>query len=193
MFTGIIRHQGKITGREGARLVISVPRNLARKLQPGGSLAVNGVCLTAESKIKNSELRTSLMPETARVTTLGKLPVGSQVNLELPLKLSDPLDGHLVQGHVDGIGAVTKIMRQGQSRRLEITLPRSIAHLVASKGSIAIDGVSLTVVTIHRNHFTIGLIPETLKRTTLGNLRVGDSVNLEADLVARYLQRLGRR
>jgi len=201
MFTGIIRHQGKITKRADRQLVISVPPSLIKKLQPGGSLAVNGVCLTVENgkqhtvdsrqKTVNStqqiEISVSLMPETARVTTLGKLAVGSRVNLELPLKLSDPLDGHLVQGHVDGMGTVTKIKRPGQSRILKITLPRSIANLVATKGSIAVDGVSLTVVKSDRKHFTFGLIPETLRRTNLGKLRVGDAVNLEADIIARYL------
>ena len=187
MFTGIIRFQGKLANRSRNRLTIAVPRAVRARLKPGGSIAVNGVCLTVEDRIRNTEFGISVMPETLRVTTLGQLPIGSRLNLELPLRLGDPLDGHLVAGHVDGIGKVIKIERRGNSRMLSISLPSPIKQLVAPKGSIAVDGVSMTAILVSRGMFTIGVIPETARRTTLGRLRAGDTVNLEADLIARYV------
>jgi len=193
MFTGIIHYQGKIVRRTGYRLTIAVPRAISTRLKPGGSIAVNGVCLTIEVRNQKSEVSVSVMPETLRVTTLGTHPIGSHVNLELPLRLSDPLDGHLVTGHVDGIGTVKTVRRYGTSRRVAITAPHSLARYLAPKGSVAVDGVALTIQSSHGATFTVGLIPATLQRTNLKTLKPGSRVNIEIDIVARYLENLTRR
>ncbi len=190
MFTGIIRHSGGLIKRASGSFVFSVPSALAKQLKRGDSIAVNGTCLTLEAQSSKLKAKVSVMPETLRVTTLGKLPMGSRLNLELPLTLADRLDGHLVAGHVDGVGVIKKIDRRGNSRVLTISLPSPIARLVAPKGSIAVDGVSITVISVTKHTFSIGVIPETSRRTTLGALNAGDRVNLEADLIARYLQKL---
>lgn len=190
MFTGIIRYQGKLTARRGNRLTFWAPPAVSRRLKPGGSVAVNGVCLTVEVRSKQQGVSISVMPETLRVTTLGRIPLGNPVNLELPLRLGDPLDGHLVTGHVDGVGRVKSVTRQGNSRTISITAPRALARFLAPKGSIAVDGVSLTIQSTRGTTFTVGLIPETLRRTTLGALKTGNQVNLEVDIVARYVEQL---
>ena len=199
MFTGIIRHSGRLLRQKNDTLVLRMPTAWASKLKAGDSIAVNGVCLTVEQVLLPARpagadrarsipsAHISIMPETRRVTTLGRLPIGSVLNLELPLTLADRLDGHIVAGHVDGVGVVKKIIRQGHSRVVTISLPATIARLVASKGSIAVDGVSMTVINVTSSAFSIGVIPETVRRTSLGQLKVGDQVNLEADLIARYL------
>ena len=189
MFTGIIRYQGKLTQHVGNELTIAVPRAITTRLKPGGSIAVNGVCLTVETKGKEQGVCVSIMPTTAKSTTLGSLPVGSRVNLELPLRLTDPLDGHLVSGHVDGVGMVKNIQQRGNSRLVTIAAPRALTRFLASKGSVAVDGASLTIQQSHGTAFTVGLIPETMRRTTLQTLRIGSRVNIEIDIVARYLER----
>ncbi|TSC76443.1 MAG: 3,4-dihydroxy 2-butanone 4-phosphate synthase / GTP cyclohydrolase II [Parcubacteria group bacterium Gr01-1014_31] len=190
MFTGIIRYQGKLTKHVGNELTIAEPHVVSARLKPGGSVAVNGVCLTVEARSKKQGVRVSVMPTTARSTTLGSLPDGSRVNLELPLRIGDPLDGHLVSGHVDGVGTVKDIQRRGNSRLVTIAAPRALARYLAPKGSVAIDGVSLTIQSSRGTTFTVGLIPETMQRSTLGILRAGSRVNLEIDMVARYLDTL---
>ncbi|MDO8559737.1 MAG: riboflavin synthase [bacterium] len=192
MFTGIIRYQGKLTKHIGNELTIAVPRAITTRLKPGGSIAVNGVCLTVEAGDRKQKVWVSLMPETAQATTLEKLPIGSKVNLELPLRLGDPLDGHLVSGHVDGVGAVKIIQRRGNSRTVTIAAPRALARYLAPKGSVALDGVSLTIQQSRGAGFTVGLIPETIRRTTLQTLRIGSRVNIEIDIVARYLEHFSR-
>lgn len=192
MFTGIIHYQGKLIERTGSRLTVAVPRAVSRQLKTGGSIAVNGVCLTVEARSREQGVRISAMPTTARTTTLGKLPIGSRVNLELPLRIGDPLDGHLVSGHVDGMGTVRKIEHRGNSRTVTIAAPASLAGYLAPKGSIAVDGVSLTIQFSRGATFSVGLIPETLRRTTLRLFRTGDRVNLEIDLIARYLERYAK-
>lgn len=187
MFTGIIHYRGKLAAKSGNRLTIAVPRAITTRLKPGGSIAVNGVCLTIEARSRKLEVRVSIMSETKKVTTLGKLPVGSRVNLELPLRLGDPLDGHLVTGHVDGIGTVKTVRRYGSSRTVTIAAPPSLARYLVPRGSVTVDGISLTIQSSRGATFSVGLIPETLRRTTLGKLRTGSRVNVEADLVARYI------
>lgn len=132
------------------------------------------------------------MPATAKTTTLDKLSVGSRVNLELPLRFGDPLDGHLVLGHVDGVGRLRAVTRHGNSRTMSIAAPRELTRWLAPKGSIAVDGVSLTIQASRGTTFTVGLIPETLQRTTLGSLKPGGRVNIEIDLIARYVQRAAK-
>jgi riboflavin synthase len=158
----------------------------------GGSVAVNGCCLTATS-IAGSRFSVDLSAETLAVTTLGELGPGARVNLEPPLKLSDPLDGHLVQGHVDGVGRVVKLEAAGRSTVIGIEIPEPLARYVAQKGSIAVDGVSLTVNAVSGNRFEVNVIPHTQAVTVIGAYRLGDAVNIEVDMIARYLERLGRR
>jgi len=158
----------------------------------GGSVAVNGCCLTATT-LAGSRFTVDLSTQTLAVTTLGRLGAGARVNLEAPLKLGEPLDGHLVQGHVDGVGEVVKLEAAGRSTVLGIELPEPLARYVAQKGSIAIDGVSLTVNAVRGNLFEVNVIPHTQTVTVIGGYRLGDAVNIEVDMIARYLERLGRR
>jgi riboflavin synthase len=193
MFTGLVADMGvveRITPRQGgARLTIR-PRTIpADTLAPGESVACSGVCLTVVER-GGGIASFDAVPETLARTTVGGWAPGSGVNLERALAVGDRLGGHLVQGHVDAVGEVLSRVAEGQGARLAISLPASIAPLVAEKGSIAVDGVSLTVASVGRDRFEVALIPETLARTTLGAARVGTKVNLEADVLARHVARL---
>lgn len=192
MFGGIVEGTGIVrvmdSDRGGARLVIAAGR-LARGLKLGASVCVSGACLTV-AKITAHGLEFRLVPETLRRTNLGSLRAGARVNLERSLRLGDPVDGHLVAGHVDGVGEVLVVVREGNGARMRISAPAEVMRFIAMKGSIAVDGVSLTVAGVQRRgSFAVALIPHTLKITTLGNLRPGARVNLEADLMARYAER----
>lgn len=191
MFTGIISEVGAVHAlertRAGARL--RVRAELAGELPDGGSVAVAGVCLTVAGS-GDGAFEADVMNQTLSLTTLGELRDGGRVNLEPALRAGDPLGGHLVQGHVDGAGRVTSIADDGFARRLGVFVPGELRRYVAERGSIAIDGVSLTVAGIAPEGLEVSLIPETLERTTLGDLAEGDRVNLEVDLVARYAERL---
>jgi riboflavin synthase len=190
MFTGLVADIGKVESIEktgdGARLRISTA--LAAELGDGDSISVGGACLTAAA-LADGGFEADAMNQTLELTTLGSLEPGDPVNLELALRASDRLGGHIVQGHVDGVGEVTSVTEDGIARRVEVAAPVELLGLIAERGSIAIDGVSLTVSSLGDTSFEVSLIPETLERTTLGNLAEGDKVNLEADVVARYLQR----
>lgn len=189
MFTGIIEELGTVAAlrREGnvARLAVQAQR-IREDMRIGDSLAVNGACLTVE-RIEPSQLWLSMMPETLKRTTLGRISAGDTVNLERALRLDSRLGGHLVSGHVDAVGNVRRIAGVGEERVLTISLPEEIAAFVAPKGSIAVDGVSLTVVEVSGDAFSVSLIRHTLSATTFSILTTGTSVNLEADLIARYL------
>ncbi|MBN1256205.1 MAG: riboflavin synthase [Planctomycetes bacterium] len=191
MFTGLIEALGKVEGVKpqggGVELVIDLS-GLKEEPLPGASIAVDGACLTI-TKIDGHSAHFDAVSETASRTTLGKLRPESLVNLESALRAGKPLDGHLVQGHVDAVGTLAEIRRRPESSLYRFTLPEVIAPLVAAKGSIAVSGVSLTVVEAMRDSFTVSLIPETLQRTTLGKMQQGSQVNLEADVIARYLAR----
>jgi riboflavin synthase len=191
MFTGIVSEMGEVealeAGDEGAR--IRIRTELASELEPGDSIAVNGACLTATSA-GNGSFEADVMQQTLGLTTLGGLEASSRVNLELPLRASDRLGGHVVQGHVDGTATVEAVTDEGFSRRLRVELPNELAPLVAERGSIAIEGVSLTVAAVEGSSVEVSLIPETLERTTLGALEPGDRVNVECDVLARYVQRM---
>jgi 3,4-dihydroxy 2-butanone 4-phosphate synthase len=184
MFTGRIDEIGEIAAVNEARIAIRAPK-CAGLAQPGGSLNVAGVCFTVE-EVANTAVIASLSEETRRRTTFDRVTAGEQVNVELPLALGDPLDGHLVQGHVDAVGKVAGIDASGPGgRRIWIKPPDRYLRRLAGKGSIAVDGVSLTVAEVLKDRVSVVLIPATLQRTTLDALEVGDRVNLESDLVAR--------
>ena len=189
MFTGIVSEVGTVI-RAGRRIAVEAPGSASR-LETGGSIAVNGACLTAVA-IDHSGFEADVVDETLARTNLGALAEGSSVNLELPLKAGAPLDGHLVQGHVDGVGEVQQLHEAASGRELKISLPEALAHYVAEKGSIAVDGVSLTVTAVGDGFFGVALIPHTLANTLAGEYAAGSMVNLEVDLLARYLERLVR-
>jgi riboflavin synthase len=187
MFTGLVQQLGTLTSLEGGRL--SVTAALAGEIAVGDSVAVNGACLTATGVTPGS-FTADVMDETLRRTTLGALRPGDPVNLELPLRAADRLGGHFVQGHVDGVGSIAAVQDEGFSRLVEIEADPGLMRYVVEKGSIAVDGVSLTVASLAEGTFGVSLIPETLERTTLGRASPGDSVNLEVDVLAKYVERL---
>jgi riboflavin synthase len=187
MFTGLVQQLGTLTSLEGGRL--SVTAALAGEIAVGDSVAVNGACLTATSLTPGS-FTADVMDETLRRTTLGALRPGDPVNLELPLRAADRLGGHFVQGHVDGVGSIAAVQDEGFSRLVEIEADPGLMRYVVEKGSIAVDGVSLTVTSLAEGTFGVSLIPEKLERTTLGRASPGDSVNLEVDVLAKYVERL---
>jgi riboflavin synthase len=194
MFTGLVQGLGRIGGIErsgdGARLTIKTP--LVSELRTGDSVAVNGVCLTATS-LENGSFVADAMNETLSRSSLGGLEVGARVNLELALRAGDRLGGHVVQGHVDAVGEVVSVAEDGFARRIRIEAPPDLLRYVIEKGSIAVDGVSLTVAECDSRSFTVSLIPETLQRTNLGHAGAGDRVNLEVDVLAKYVEKLIRR
>jgi riboflavin synthase len=194
VFTGLVQGLGRIDAiersAEGARLTIETP--LVSELRTGDSVAVNGVCLTATS-LQNGSFVADAMNETLSRSSLGGLEAGVQVNLELPLRAGDRLGGHVVQGHVDAVGEVVSVVEDGFARRIQIEAPPDLLRYVIEKGSIAVDGVSLTVAECDSRSFTVSLIPETLQRTNLGHAGTGDRVNLEVDVLAKYVEKLIRR
>lgn len=194
MFSGIVAAVGRIEGAErrggGLRLAVGAGKLSLRDVAVGDSVAVNGVCLTVVGRGKN-RFSVDVSRETLRCTV--GLDVPGAVNLEKSLRLSDRLGGHLVSGHVDGVGRVTRFAPAGASRLLGVRAPRNLARYIARKGSIAVNGVSLTVNAVRGAEFEVNLIPHTLAATTLEGLRAGDRVNLEVDLLARYAERLLRR
>jgi len=174
---------------DGVRLRVATP--LGAELSPGDSIAVNGVCLTAVDPAPGG-FGADVMAETLRRSSLGPLGEGDSVNLELPLRAGDRLGGHIVQGHVDGTGTVESASDDGFARLVRIAAGPDVLRYVVEKGSIAIDGVSLTVASIDESGFTVSLIPETLERTTLGEATPGRVVNLEVDVLAKYVEKLTR-
>jgi riboflavin synthase len=187
MFTGLVQQIGTLTSLEAGRLAVTAA--LADELSDGDSVAVNGVCLTATG-VTPGGFTADVMEETLRRTALGSLTPGDPVNLELPLRATDRLGGHFVQGHVDGVGMVEGVQDEGFSKLVEIEAEAGVMRYVVEKGSIAVDGVSLTVASLGDETFRVSLIPETLERTTLGRASLGDSVNLEVDVLAKYVERL---
>lgn len=195
MFTGLIEAKGTVTalgpGSGSARLTIASALPAA-EISLGESVAVDGVCLTVASRA-GGRLSFDVVAETLARSTLGRRRPGDEVNLERAVRLSDRLGGHLVQGHVDGVCRVARVTSRGGDRRLFVRITREIRGYVALKGSVALNGVSLTVASKDRSTFGVALIPETLARTNLASLRAGDEVNVEVDLVARYLESLSER
>ena len=191
MFTGLVMEIGKVesieSGVEGARLRIAT--SLGSEIAPGDSVAVDGACLTATTADADG-FESETMNQTLDVTSLGGLEAGDRVNLELAMKASDRLGGHIVQGHVDGVGEVIAIAEDGFARRLRVALEPELARYVVEKGSIALSGVSLTVAAVGDDWAEVSLIPETLERTSLGDLAPGDRLNVECDIVAKYVERI---
>jgi riboflavin synthase len=190
MFTGIVTELGTVQAidgsADGARLRIRA--TLASELGEGDSVAVDGACLTATS-VTGEAFEADVMHQTLALTTLGELEPGSSVNLELPLRAGERLGGHVVQGHIDGTATVADLHDDGFAKRLRIELPDELLPYVVERGSIAIEGVSLTVARLDDPVVEVSLIPETLERTTLGELEAGDRVNVECDVLARYVRR----
>jgi riboflavin synthase len=191
MFTGLVEDLGELTevdqSADGARLTVKT--HLAGELREGDSVAVNGVCLTAAT-VDGDQFAAEAMNATLAQTSLGRLAPRSRVNLELALRANDRLGGHIVQGHVDGLGHVAEVRPDGFARRLRIEAPPELMRYLVAKGSIAVDGVSLTVAELDQRSFTVSLIPETLERTTLGAAEAGTRVNLEVDMLAKYVEKL---
>jgi riboflavin synthase len=187
LFTGLVAGKGVVRALRDGRLEVETP--LAGELSPGDSIAVNGVCLTATERA-NGSFAADVMPETLRLTSLEPLREGDEVNLELPLRAGDRLGGHVMQGHVDGTGTVEGVREDGLSRVVRIAAPAELLRYVVHKGSIAVDGVSLTVSAVDDTGFEVSLIPETLERTTLGAAAPGRTVNLEVDVLAKYVEKL---
>ncbi|HEX2435284.1 MAG TPA: riboflavin synthase [Solirubrobacterales bacterium] len=191
MFTGLVEDIGTVeridATEDGARLEIAT--KLAGQLSAGDSVAVNGACLTT-ADVDGGRFAADVMNQTLERTSLGPLEPGERVNVELPLRLGDRLGGHLVQGHVDGTGDVARVSDDGFARRLTIEAPEELRRFVVERGSVSVDGVSLTVAAVTERGFEVVLIPETLERTTLGDASEGTRVNLELDVIARYVDRL---
>jgi riboflavin synthase len=191
MFTGLVQDIGRVEsverGADGARLRIAT--KLGAEVDCGDSVAVNGACLTAIA-VDADGFETEAMNQTLGVTALGALEEASRVNLELAMRASDRLGGHIVQGHVDGVGEVASLTEDGFAKRLRVALPAELARYAIDKGSIALDGVSLTVAALGDAWIEVSLIPETLERTTLGEAAPGRKINVECDVVAKYVERI---
>ncbi len=188
MFTGIVEEIGRVQAMDGAALSIAAGMTLA-DLAIGGSIAVNGTCLTAVS-VAPGAFSAEVTQETLSRTNLGRLTPGDGVNLERPVAVSGRLGGHIVQGHVDGVGEVIGIVPEGNSRVMRFRAPTDLMRYIVPKGFIAVDGISLTVVEVQGGAFTVSVIPTTYRETVLGVRREGDMVNLEADVIAKYVERL---
>ena len=188
MFTGIVVEKGRVLDASQETLTIEGWRAL-EGAQVGDSIAVNGACLTVTA-MAEGQFSVDVTPETLRRTNLGDLQVGSQVNLEPPLAYGGKVGGHLVQGHVDAVGAIADITREGNSRLVSIAAPKEIMRYIVEKGFVTVDGISLTVAALSEAQFTVAVIPYTDEHTTLGERNTGDRVNLEADILAKYTERL---
>ena len=193
MFTGIIQSIGKIIsitpGSVDTRLSVDVGSMSFDDVEMGESISINGACMTVVAFDENS-FSADVSRESLAMTTLGRLGTGSAVNLERAMRLSDRLGGHLVSGHVDGVGQITQRVTEGRSIKFGIRVPDDLAKYIAHKGSVCIDGVSLTVNEVNNNEFSLQIIPHTLQETIFSGYSVGDDVNIEVDIIARYLERL---
>jgi riboflavin synthase len=188
VFTGLVREVGRVASFEGGRVTIEAPQT-APDARVGDSIAIDGVCLTVVS-VDGGSFAFDAVPETLSRTSLATLEPGSRVNLEPALRAGDALGGHYVQGHVDGVGSVRAVEAEGDGKRIWFDAPVGLLRYVVEKGSIAVQGTSLTVAATDERGFAVALIPHTLAATTLGSLAAGDRVNLEADVLAKYVEKL---
>ena len=195
MFTGLVRERGRIAARSGGnggvRLVVAAPQ-IAAATSVGDSVSIDGCCLTAVA-VEDGSIAFDAVPETLGRTALAQLEAGDEVNLEPALRAGEPLGGHYVQGHVDGLGRVRSLAREGDGARLWIDAPPELLRYCVEKGSIAVQGVSLTIAALDEAGFAVALVPHTLGATTLGSLVAGAPVNLEADVLAKYVEKLTTR
>ena len=190
MFTGIVEEIGRVTSAQPRNLAITASKVL-QGMEMGGSIAVNGVCLTVTS-FNSSSFSVDIMSETLRRTNLGLLCAGDEVNLERPLTPEKQLGGHFVQGHIDDTGRVTSVTWDGEAMLIRLEAPPEAMRYIVKKGFIAVDGVSLTIVDCDASSFLVSIVDYTRKHTTLGSKQVGDLVNLEVDIIAKYLERLSQ-
>ena len=191
MFTGIIEEMGTVTSASTGKLVISASKVL-QGLEPGGSVNVNGACLTVTG-FDGGSFSVDIMSETLKRTSLGFLRAGDRVNLERPLTLNKPLGGHLVQGHIDATGRIASVIKDGKTTVIRVEAPAEVMPYIVSKGFIAVDGISLTVVTRDTGSFEVSIVDYTLKNSNLGERKPGEMVNLEVDIIAKYVEQLGSR
>jgi len=189
MFTGIISYIGKVKSFQNSQLLVKADRSLIKQVKNGDSVAVNGVCLTVIDK-RADLFQVEVMPETLKRTALGGLKSGDIVNLELAMKAADRFAGHIVQGHIDGVATVKSIKQKGNSRLFTFEVPKQLGRYIVEKGSIAVNGISLTVIDASNKTFTVGIIPYTWRHTMLSSAKVGDRVNIEVDILAKYLEKL---
>jgi riboflavin synthase len=192
MFTGIVRERGTVVAADatavGRRLVVEAPTT-ASETVIGDSISIDGVCLTA-TDVADGRVAFDAVPETLARSTLGRLDPGAEVNLEPALRAGEPLGGHYVQGHVDSVGRIRALDREGESLRVTIEPPPELLRYCLEKGSVTVQGVSLTIAELHDDAFTVALIPHTLEVTTLGTVAIGDELNIEVDVLAKYVERL---
>ena len=192
MFTGIISEIGEVKkifrDGENTAFEVAAPRT-SRGLKIGDSVAINGACHTVVRKIRQNFVVES-MPETLRRTNFGDFKIGSKVNLERPVGVSGSFDGHFVSGHVDGVATISKIEKDKNSKIFTLAIPAKLSKLVVEKGSVALDGISLTVISVRKNKIAVGIIPHTLKMTNFGTRKVGEKINVEADLLAKHVAKL---
>lgn len=190
MFTGIITHLGKVESIYNSKYTFSADSSFFKQVRGGSSVSVNGVCLTVISNPKSNRFTIEVMPETARKTMLVNLAIGDMVNLELPATYKTFLSGHIVQGHADGVGIITNISNEGNSRILTIGIDKHLTHYIVEKGSISVNGISLTVISAKDDHFTVGIIPYTWNHTMLYTIKINSKVNIEVDILAKYAEKL---
>ncbi len=191
MFTGIVEDTGIVAeiAETAGVIALTLDAPILADIPIGASVSINGTCLTAVS-VDGSRVSVELVPETLSRTTFGGISAGDRVNLERPMTPATLFDGHIVQGHIDGVGAVNSVKPDGGSKCVAVEVPDSLMRYIVEKGSIAVDGVSLTVAAVSESGFEVAIIPHTLEVTTLGQLEVGDQVNLEVDVLAKYVERL---
>lgn len=189
MFTGIITHLGKVKQKSSTRLVIEPDKGFMDKVSEGLSIAIDGICLTVVGFDKKT-FSIDFMPETARKTNIEQLRIGSTVNLELPATGETFLSGHIVQGHVDGVGTIKSITPEGNSYLFVFGLPKDLAKYMVPKGSITVNGISLTIIDIAKDTFSVGIIPHTWECTMLHTSKIGEKVNIEVDVLAKYIEKL---
>jgi len=193
MFTGIISCLGKFKKDKESIYTFSAPKTFCESLKKGTSIAINGVCLTVTSKSHAESFSVEIMPETSKRTMFSKLKNDDLVNLELPVTVNTLLSGHIVQGHVDGVGTIREIKKVGNSKIFKIEFiefPKKLGKYVVEKGSITVNGISLTVIEVGKDYFTVGIIPYTWKHTMLHKARIGNLVNIEVDILAKYLEKI---
>jgi riboflavin synthase len=191
VFTGIIEEIGRVTVAASNKMTVAAGRVL-EGMELGGSISVNGACLTV-TRFSQDAFTVDIMPETIKRTSIGLLKVGDRVNLERPLTLNKPLGGHLVQGHIDGSGMITSVIRQGEASIISIEAPPDVMRYIVEKGFVAVDGISLTVVSLGKVSFAVSIVEHTLKNTVLGSRKKGDTVNIEVDIIAKYVERFSRK